>query len=91
MAARPLPPAARRLRWKSRRGWLELDLLLAAFWERHGGALSAAEQAQLAQWLALTDENLWALLASPPAGGEPLAQKIRPPANTTIHAQGGTA
>ena len=69
-----------KLRWKSRRGWLELDLLLAAFWQRHGASLSAEEEAMLAQWLEMDDEHLWALLASPnlPPQGAALAKKLRP-------------
>ena len=70
--------AAKRLRWKSRRGWLELDLLLAEFWRRHGDALTPEEEALLAQWLEMDDDHLWALLKTPPAAGGALAAKIRP-------------
>jgi len=55
-----------RLRWKSRRGWLELDLLLDRFWQQHGDGLSPPELSTLADWLAHDDETLWRLLKNPP-------------------------
>lgn len=74
----PHPASAGKLHWKSRRGWLELDLLLATFWQQHGSTLSAEEEALLAQWLEMDDEHLWALLAAPPPHGVALAKKLRP-------------
>ena len=65
-----------RLRWQSRRGWLELDLLLQNFWRQHGDALSEGEAQTLAGWLAQSDEALWRALQKPPASGRALAQKI---------------
>ena len=66
------------LRWKSRRGWLELDLLLERFWQRHEDKLSVRELSLLADWLAHDDETLWRLLKHPPsqAVAATLAKKI---------------
>ncbi|MCH9705827.1 MAG: succinate dehydrogenase assembly factor 2 [Proteobacteria bacterium] len=76
--------AVKRLRWKSRRGLLELDLLLADFWQQHGEQLSKSEEQLLTQWLAMDDDDLWALLQAPPIDDEcggwskQLAAKIHP-------------
>ena len=71
-----LSPSLKRLRWKSRRGWLELDLLLSAFWRCHGNDLTAAEIALLDKWLEFDDEQLWALFKTPPVNGSSLEKKI---------------
>lgn len=65
-----------KLRWQSRRGWLELDLLLDSFWRKYGGELSQAELTLLDDWLAKNDEDLWHTLHSPPPANGGLAQKI---------------
>lgn len=77
-----LSDTAKPLRWKSRRGLLELDLLLEQFWRRHGGQLAADETRLLAGWLEMDDNDLWLLLQTPPdtAAAQALAAKIRPPA-----------
>lgn len=66
------------LHWQSRRSLLELDLLLAAFWRKHGDTLSRAETNLLGEWLFLDDTQLWQLLKNPPADGKSLAEKIHP-------------
>jgi antitoxin CptB len=48
----------RRLRWRCRRGLLELDVLLQDFLERRYAALSDAERAALARLLATPDAML---------------------------------
>lgn len=53
----------KQLRWQSRRGLLELDLLLDNFWQTQP-SLADSEWALLSEWLALDDNDLWALLAS---------------------------
>lgn len=65
-----------KLRWQSRRGWLELDLLLDKFWAQYGGALQPAELAMLDDWLAMNDEQLWHTLRFPPPQSGELAKKI---------------
>jgi succinate dehydrogenase flavin-adding protein (antitoxin of CptAB toxin-antitoxin module) len=47
-----------RVRWRCRRGLLELDLLLQRFLERHYAALTEREHAALARLLELPDPEL---------------------------------
>ena len=47
-----------RLRWRCRRGMLELDLVLSAFLERHLDQLDASEIEALKVLLALPDPDL---------------------------------
>lgn len=77
----PPPSALSRLHWKSRRGWLELDLLLAQFWRTRAATLTPAEATLLAQWLDMDDPHLWQTLTHPPATppAATLAAKLRPP------------
>jgi len=48
-----------RLKWKCRRGLLELDLVLERFCERHAPALAAADLAALEELLDYADNDLW--------------------------------
>jgi antitoxin CptB len=48
-----------RLKWKCRRGLLELDLVLARFVERQAPALSGADLAALDELLDYSDNDLW--------------------------------
>ncbi|MGQ0545103.1 MAG: FAD assembly factor SdhE [Betaproteobacteria bacterium] len=50
-----------RLKWKCRRGLLELDLVLQRFMGK--GALSAAELASLNCLLELPDNDLWEIIS----------------------------
>ena len=69
----PLPPREReasrsandarqynRLRWRCRRGLLELDVVLKNFLEQRYDGLAPSEQAAFEQLLAVGDETLWA-------------------------------
>ena len=47
-----------RLKWRSRRGLLELDLVFERFWAGRGARLSEAEAAALARLLELGDNDL---------------------------------
>jgi antitoxin CptB len=49
---------ADRIRWRCRRGMLELDLVLAAFLERHFDALGPRSLAALRKLLELPDPEL---------------------------------
>ena len=51
-------PALDRLRWRSRRGLLELDLVFERFWKRTGDRLDDAEAAALERLLQLPDNDL---------------------------------
>ncbi len=52
-----------RLKWKCRRGLLELDLVLERFLRREGESLDAAEAAGLNELLELPDNDLWDIVA----------------------------
>lgn len=56
-----------KLRWQSRRGVLELDLILDEFWRR-AGAQSAEELQALSELLALDDGDLWRRINDDEAG-----------------------
>ena len=47
-----------RLRWRCRRGFLENDLVLERFLQRHAGALDETRLAALNELLALPDPDL---------------------------------
>ncbi|MFZ3323363.1 MAG: succinate dehydrogenase assembly factor 2 [Usitatibacter sp.] len=47
-----------RLKWKSRRGLLELDIVFERFWARAGDELNESDAATLERLLALPDNDL---------------------------------
>jgi antitoxin CptB len=47
-----------RLKWRSRRGLLELDLLFTRFWQSSAGQLSSAEIQSLDRLLQLPDNDI---------------------------------
>lgn len=49
-----------RLKWRSRRGMLELDVVLKDFLEQRYDGLTPSEQAAFEKLLAVGDETLWA-------------------------------
>jgi len=63
-----------RLRWHSRRGLLELDLVLERFWRRHGETLSEEQAMSLEQVLALEENDLWEIICGRRDIGEPRLQ-----------------
>ncbi len=54
--------AINRLRWKCRRGTLELDLVLQQFLERDYATLDANSKQAFETLLEAGDEDLWAML-----------------------------
>ena len=52
-----------RIRWRSRRGMLENDLVLTRFLDGKGALMTEAEVAMLDQLLELSDNDLWDLIA----------------------------
>jgi antitoxin CptB len=50
--------AIERLKWKSRRGLLELDIVFERFWKRAGNEMNEREAAALDRLLALPDNDL---------------------------------
>ena len=69
-----------RLRWRSRRGLLELDLVFERFWRNAGDELSDAEAAGLERLLRLPDNDLLDLVmgrAEAPEDLRDLVHKLR--------------
>ncbi len=52
------PRALERLKWRSRRGLLELDLVFDRFWSGPGKEISESEATALERLLALPDNDL---------------------------------
>lgn len=71
------PIALSRLKWHSRRGMLENDLVLTAFFRRHEAALDTSEARGLAALLALEDGDLWDLIAA--------RSELAPDADRAVH------
>ena len=70
-----------RLKWRSRRGLLELDLVFERFWAGPGREMDAGEAAALERLLALPDNDLLDLVmgraAPDDAAAAPLLEKLR--------------
>jgi antitoxin CptB len=63
-----------RLKWKCRRGLLELDLVLERFVERQAPVLSIAELAALEELLDYSDPDLWDVITG---RSERIAPRLR--------------
>jgi succinate dehydrogenase flavin-adding protein (antitoxin of CptAB toxin-antitoxin module) len=70
-----------RLKWRSRRGLLELDIVLARFWAECGEELEDSEAGSLATLLAMPDNDLLDLVMGrrdcPDPALQPLLQRLR--------------
>ncbi|TAN56449.1 MAG: succinate dehydrogenase assembly factor 2 [Betaproteobacteria bacterium] len=55
--------ARERLKWKCRRGLLELDLVLGRYLRRHGSKLDAQALVLLNELLDHADQDLWAIVS----------------------------
>ena len=70
-----------RLKWRSRRGLLELDLVFARFWKGEGARLTEEEAAALEKLLLLPDNDLLDLVMGRAHAGESelaaLVEKLR--------------
>jgi antitoxin CptB len=64
-----------RIRWRSRRGMLENDLVLTRFLDARGPAMTEDEVAMLDRLLDLSDNELWDLIAG---RQEPLDASVGP-------------
>lgn len=74
------PDRRKRLRWRCRRGLLELDLILGDFLQRQYAGLSPAEQQAFEELLSLSDTSLVACLQgqeNPPQELDDIVRKIR--------------
>jgi succinate dehydrogenase flavin-adding protein (antitoxin of CptAB toxin-antitoxin module) len=73
-------PSLERLKWRSRRGLLELDLVLDRFWKRMGDKLDDAQAAALEKLLRLPDNDLLDLVmgrAQAPDDVRDMVHKLR--------------
>ena len=59
----PNPDAERRIRWRARRGLLELDIVLGRFIEAHYAQLDAAGRQTFDALLDMPDNPLWDMVA----------------------------
>jgi len=59
----PNPALIARLRWRCRRGLLELDIVLGRFVELHYAQLSEKEQQVFEEFLDMPDNPLWDLVS----------------------------
>ena len=69
-----------RLRWRSRRGLLELDIVFERFWKGAGDEMTDAEAAALEKLLLLPDNDLLDLVmgrAKAPDELRDMVQKLR--------------
>ncbi|MGZ5082749.1 MAG: FAD assembly factor SdhE [Usitatibacter sp.] len=70
-----------RLKWKSRRGLLELDIVFDRFWKGADNEMDAGEVAALERLLALPDNDLLDLVMRraeiPDAGLRGMVEKLR--------------
>ena len=73
--------ALERLRWRSRRGLLELDLVFERYWSGPGRKITDGEAAAMERLLALPDNDLLDLVMgrseSPEGDLRALVQKLR--------------
>ncbi len=58
------PVFLERVRWRCRRGMLEMDILLARFVEQRYAQLDASQRQAFDELLELTDTDLWDLIRS---------------------------
>ena len=65
-----------RLRWRSRRGLLELDLVLQRFWAPPGPELDAAQGRALAKLLAMPDNDLLDLVMDRRVNDDPALEQV---------------
>ena len=70
-----------RLKWRSRRGLLELDIVLARFWADCGEELDELDAGPLATLLAMPDNDLLDLVMGrrtcPDPALQPLLQRLK--------------
>jgi antitoxin CptB len=65
-----------RIRWRCRRGLLELDIVLGRFVDRHIRGLSRDEVDAFKEVLAYTDNDLWDVISARGEAGDPRHARI---------------
>ncbi len=75
------PEEVRRLRWRARRGLLELDIVLGRFVDAHYRTLGDAERQAFEIFLDMPDSVLWDMIAgrreAEPSEQQALLERIR--------------
>jgi len=74
------PALMKRVRWRARRGLLELDIVLARFVERHYAELDEAGRAAFDALLDMPDTELWDMItgrAAPRAECRPVLELLQ--------------
>lgn len=66
-----------RLRWRCRRGMLELDLVLANFLQQHHAELTVQQCVELDELLNLPDQDLWELVRAESVTGSDVVTLLR--------------
>jgi antitoxin CptB len=66
-----------RLRWRCRRGMLELDLVLARFLQQHCARLTARQLVEFDTLLDLPDQDLWLLVRETHVAGSEVVALLR--------------
>lgn len=66
-----------RVRWRCRRGMLELDLVLAHFLQLHGAGLTVQQLAEFDELLDLPDQDLWLLVREKHVAGSEVVALLR--------------
>jgi antitoxin CptB len=76
-----LGEALERLKWRSRRGLLELDIVFERFWANAGDEMNESDAAMLERLLALPDNDLLDLVMgradTPETHLRPMLQRLR--------------
>ena len=62
------PDMLQRVRWRCRRGLLELDIVLGRFVEAHYGQLTESERQTFEEFLDMPDNPLWDLVSGRQGG-----------------------
>lgn len=65
-----------RVRWRCRRGLMELEIILDRFLQAHYAALSAAEHAAFNELLTYQDADLWSLVSGEAREPEEIKSKL---------------
>ena len=68
--------ALERLKWRSRRGLLELDLVFERFWARAGLEMDEADAAELERLLRLPDNDLLDLVMGRAAAADSAQARV---------------
>ncbi len=71
----PNPVVLKRVRWRARRGLLELDIVLGRFIEAHYEQLDEAERLAFEVLLDMPDNPLWDMIAGRTESGIPDAEQ----------------